>query len=248
MPAAQLGDDAERAGVVAAFADLQVRRVALGGQHPRRDVVVDPGRSLFRRHRGGLALDRAQDVLHLAGAQRRVDLGDLLAQLLVVALGQAARDDQAPRAPRLLLARHLQDGVDRLLLGAIDERAGVHDDHVRVLRVRDQGMAARLQAPEHHLAVDQVLRTAQAHQPDAQRLSGWQELGGLGRRTTPEAHGRPPFAGLPLLSQPLRPSASSAVNAVSAPCPACRSRCPTRAASRGRWRRRARRRCRRPGR
>ena len=149
----------KRAGVVAALADLHVREPGRRRQHARLLVVVDPGGQLGPGllARGGFAVHRAQDLRDLAGAERRVDLRDLAAQLGVVALGEAARHDEPLRAARLLLARHLEDRVDRLLLGAVDEGAGVDDDHVRLLRVGHERVARALQPAQHHLAVDEVL-------------------------------------------------------------------------------------------
>jgi hypothetical protein len=79
------------------------------------------------RH-AGLAFHGGHDVRHLSGAQRGVDLGDLVPQLGVVTLGQATRDHQPLRAPGVLLPGHLEHRVHRLLLGAVDEGAGVHDE------------------------------------------------------------------------------------------------------------------------
>ena len=80
-----------------------------------------------------IALD---DLRHFAGAEHRVDLRNLLLQLVAIALGQAAGDDQPPARAVLLVLRHLEDGVDRLLLRRVDERAGVDDEHVGVRRRR----------------------------------------------------------------------------------------------------------------
>ena len=161
---AQLRDDAERAGVVAALADLHVGEPGRGRQHARQRVVVDPGGQVGPRlvARGGVARHRAQDLGDLARAERRVDLRDLLAQLGVVALREAAGHDEAFRPADLLLARHLEDRVDGLLLGPVDERAGVDDDHVRLPGVGHELVAGALEPPEHHLAVDEVLGAPEA--------------------------------------------------------------------------------------
>ena len=171
MQAAQRRDDAEGARVVAALADLHVGEMRRGRQDAGGRVIVDPLRpALGGVGDGGFAFDRAQHVVHLSGAEGGVDLGDLAAQLLVVALGEAAGDHQTPRAARLLLARHLEDRVDRFLLGPVDERARVDDDDVRLFRVRHQPVPALRQVPEHHLAVDEVLGAPQADHAHAQRL------------------------------------------------------------------------------
>src|SRR5262249_28899648 len=111
----------------------------------------------------------------------RVDLGYLLPELGVVALRQAAGDHQALGAAGFLLARHLQHGVDRLLLGPVDERASVDDDDVRLLGVRREGIAAALELSQHLLAVDEVLGTLQGDEADGLRaqlalLSGGESI------------------------------------------------------------------------
>ena len=78
----------------------------------------------------GRAAEGPDDVGHLAGAEHSVDLRNLGPQLLAVPLGQAAGDDERPAASVLLVLRHLEDGVERLLLGGVDERAGVDHEHV----------------------------------------------------------------------------------------------------------------------
>ena len=118
--AAQRRDDAEGALVVAAFGDLHVGVVPRRRQQPRRIGVVDvcgkgsgvrgPGSevdsvrrsSAAERHRSRArsslrALRRANrvdDLRDFAGAQHRVDLGNLRLQLVAIALGHAAGDDQ----------------------------------------------------------------------------------------------------------------------------------------------------------
>src|SRR4029078_11511160 len=60
-----------------------------------------------------------------------------------------------------LVLGHLEDGVDRLLLGVVDEGAGVDDDDVGVARVGRDLVARLLGVAEHHLAVDEVLGTTE---------------------------------------------------------------------------------------
>ncbi len=64
------------------------------------------------------------------------------------------------------MLRHLQNGVDRLLLGGVDERAGVDDDDVGVFGARGDLRSALREQAHHHLAVHQVLGTAQADKPN----------------------------------------------------------------------------------
>jgi hypothetical protein len=150
---AERRDGAERAPPVAAGGDLQRghgRVVEAAAQHARAPAVA--------RHRdvrrGGRPLDRG-DGQQRAPVDRRVGLeraagdhvvqartevrvvveaehggrlGQVLGQLGAVTLGHAA--DGHHLGARL---RRLQQRVDRILLGRLDEPAGVHDDDVGAL-------------------------------------------------------------------------------------------------------------------
>ena len=86
MPAAHERDRAERAAVVAAFADLEVadvRQVARvepdAGMHQRRRVVEQSARRDF-----------ADQPVGFAGAEEEVDFGEGLAEFVGVAFDHAA--------------------------------------------------------------------------------------------------------------------------------------------------------------
>ncbi len=189
--AAERRNRAERAPAVAPRGQLQ-RRVGLVRQpHPRevghpgvaghRDVV-DRGGPLHRRDRQQRApVDRdvrgrgvaAEDVAE-AGREVRVGvetehgvgLGQALGQLRAVPLGEAAHGDDL-RARLLRDVRRGEQGVDGVLLGLLDEPAGVDHDDVRrgVVRVEvDQLPAAAVQPPRELLGVDLVARAAQGEQ------------------------------------------------------------------------------------
>ena len=66
------------------------------------------------------------------------------------------------------LLMRVEDGVDRLFLRRIDERAGVDDKHVGIFGVRRDLHAVLQDAAEHDLGIDEVLRAAEA---DHARLS-----------------------------------------------------------------------------
>src|SRR5439155_1281079 len=74
-------------------------------------AAVDDG--AVRRRR----LHRVGDAQEVTRADEHVDLGERLPELVGVALGEAAGDDQAPAGARGLHARQVEDGVDGLLLG-----------------------------------------------------------------------------------------------------------------------------------
>jgi hypothetical protein len=73
----------------------------------------------------------------------------------------------------------LENRVDRLLLGPVDEGAGVDDQHVRLRRVLGQLVAGALGEAEHDFRVDEVLRTAERDETDFH-----QEVGALDRPRT----------------------------------------------------------------
>ena len=54
-------------------------------------------------------------------------------------------------------------------LARIDERAGVHDEHVRADELGDDLVAGLSRQSQHHLAVDEVLRATQGKETDFHR-------------------------------------------------------------------------------
>ena len=76
-------------------------------------------------------------------------------------------------APVFLCSRHLEDGVDRFLLGLVDERAGVDDEHVGVGGIAGQLMPRLLGEPEHHLGVDEVLGAAEGDHSNLHAMQLW---------------------------------------------------------------------------
>ena len=123
-----------------------------------------------RRHRRNrrplVAVDRVDDVRHFSGAEDGVDLGNFPFQLFSIPFGQTAGHDQPAARAALLMLRHLEDGVDRLLLRLVDEGAGVDHDHLGVRRVGGQLVAVALSQTEHHFGVHQILRAAERYQTD----------------------------------------------------------------------------------
>ena len=60
----------------------------------------------------------------------------------------------------------LEDVADRLLLGRVDERAGVDDDDVRLLGVGNDLHAGLVEVAHHYLAVHEVLGAAKRDEAD----------------------------------------------------------------------------------
>ena len=104
--------------------------------------------------------------MQLGGAEDGVDLGDLRQDLAAVALGETAGDDEGARPARLLDARELEDGIDRLLAGPVDEGAGVDDEALRRPGGVRELMAGLTEHALHELGVDLVLRTAEGGEVD----------------------------------------------------------------------------------
>ena len=109
----------------------------------------------------GDPLDRGDNLGHLAGAEHRVDLRNLFFQLVAVALGQATGNDQTAARSVLLLLHHFENGVDRLLLRRVDERARVDDEDIGFAGISRELVSGLLRQPEHHLRIHEILRAAQ---------------------------------------------------------------------------------------
>ena len=148
--AANGGNNAEGAAVVAAFGNLQVAVVA------RRQLDA-----LFRHEVDILAQRRRDDVMHrahhflvLLRAGDGQHVGEALADQ-VGFLAEAAGDDHLA-----VLGNGLADGLQRFFLGAVEEAAGVHQHHVRAVIVGADLVAVRAQLGQNPFGVDQSLRTA----------------------------------------------------------------------------------------
>ena len=156
---------AERTGVVAALADLEIAVVTRGQLNPtviceslRDQVDVRP---LPRRR---CLVHRADHRLVLVRAGDREHRGELCAdQLRLVA--HAAGDDHPP-----VLGDRLADRGQTFLLGRIEEAASVDQDHVGPGIVGTHRIAVGTQPGEDALAIDQRLGTAKADHPDARGL------------------------------------------------------------------------------
>ena len=107
-----------------------------------------------------------------ARAYNGIDFGNVFADLVAEAFDQASGDDQLLRLASGLVRGHFEDRVDRLLLGAFDERAGVDDDHVGVFGAASEFGAGAGQQAHHDFAIDEVLGAAQADEAHLLRAFG----------------------------------------------------------------------------
>ncbi len=154
--ATQTRDDAERAAVVAAFRDLQIGVVTGREAQAFRRDEIEVG-VVQRRHgvvHGGddlLVLMRAGD-----GEHARVHLADT-----PFFDAHAAGDDDAT-----VFGKSLADGVEALLLGAIEEATGVDDNHIGAGVVGRDLISLGAQLGDDALAVDKGLRAPKRDEAD----------------------------------------------------------------------------------
>ena len=88
-----------------------------------------------------------ENRFELAGADDGVDFRNVFLDFVAIALDEAAGDDELFGAAVGLVARHFEDGVDRLLLGGVDEGAGVDDEDFGVFGVAVRRAPARSSRP-----------------------------------------------------------------------------------------------------
>ncbi|MNL03294.1 hypothetical protein D3C87_1238260 [compost metagenome] len=160
VAAAQLRNDAEGAGVIAAFRDLEVGGRADGGQEARQD---------HRNRRLGFVLDHREafalldashdvdDLVELGGTDHGVDFRKLREQVALVPLDEAAGDDQL-----LVEGAQVENGTDGFPLGLVDEGAGVHQEDVGLRFIGDEVIAGLREQAQHVFGVDGVLGAAEA--------------------------------------------------------------------------------------
>ena len=107
-----------------------------------------------RRHR---LVHRAHDALVGLRAGDRQHAGKAVADLLGLGAHAAGDDDAAVFGDRLA------NRGQALLLGAVQEAAGIDEDHVSTLVIGRHGIAIGAQFGEDAFAVDQRLGAAEAH-------------------------------------------------------------------------------------
>ena len=156
---AQVRDDAERAAVVAALGDLQIRVVA------RREAQA------LGRHQVDEGIVQRRDRL-VHGSHHRLVLvgtGDgehagVLGEDAVLLDPEAAGDDDAA-----VLGDGLADGAEALLARRVQEAAGVDHHDVGAGIVAGELVAFGAQLGDDAFRVDQRLGTAERYEADAGR-------------------------------------------------------------------------------
>ena len=152
----------------------------------RKDVEggVVVGVAAWREACGG------ENGFEFACADYGIYFGDVLPDLVAVALDEAAGYDDAAclAAVLLLVLDHLEDGVDGLLLGGVDEAAGVDDDDLGVFGSGGEFGAVVVEQAHHDLGVDEVLGATERNEAyfgagfDRDFLAYLIENGGWGHR------------------------------------------------------------------
>ena len=89
-----------------------------------------------------------------------------------------------------LVPHHFEDGIDGLLLGGVDERAGVDDDDVGVFGAGGDFSPVGGEHAHHDLGVHEVLGTTEADKADARTRRGRGGISVLfgGRGTAVDGH------------------------------------------------------------
>jgi hypothetical protein len=106
-------------------------------------------------------LDDIADLRDLVNTHEGVHLRQELGQFVAKPLWETAGDDQTlTPVLRLAQCRRFQNRINALLLRRINERAGVHDHHVRLGSVAGDLDAVLQQRADHHLGIHEVLRAA----------------------------------------------------------------------------------------
>ena len=161
--AADEGNGAVGAAIVAAVRNADVGRPRRGGQHAVALKDVAAGRAVAGTLAAERLFQRLGQLLVLAHAKEQIHLGDFLAQRLFIALHQAARGHQQFAFAGFLVFRQRQDGINALLLGRVDETAGVHDQDVRLLLVCGNAVTGVFQYAEHQLGIHGVFAAAKGN-------------------------------------------------------------------------------------
>ena len=166
MFAAHLGNGAKRTQPVAALGDFQKSKV------PRRDpqpVAIRKRRARSGLKHGPLFVETADQpvgnlghLLATKNANQVIDARARFQQGFLVALGEAAGNDDAPGRSAAFQFEHLTNRGERLFASSLDEAASVDNDEIGTFRLVNQAVAVELQQSQHPLAIDEVLGAAQA--------------------------------------------------------------------------------------
>lgn len=163
--APQGGDHAIGAAVAAPLGDAEIGVLPGSGQHPgqllHRAVDIRKVAALLAVHH---LLQGRHDVAEAAGAHDAVDLRQLIQDIGLIPLAQAAGDENLLNFPGVLQLGGGENGVNGLAFGAVDKAAGVDDHHVAAGAVLLDGDAGLETQGHHLLGVHPVLVAAQGYE------------------------------------------------------------------------------------
>ncbi len=116
------------------------------------------------------AVDDRHDLLAAEDADDVIDAGHFGEEVVLLAFGETAGDDDGTDAALLFQCQHLADDAERFLPSRFDEAAGVDDDDVGAVGVRREHEAVLGELAEHALGIDEVLRAAEADEGVGARI------------------------------------------------------------------------------
>ena len=188
VAAADAGDGAVGAGVVAAFGDFEVGGVR-GGEEVAGVAVVgevggDGGGVGFFGAAGEEVFGDGGDAADEVDADEAVDFREAGDEVAGVALGEAAGDEEflvGGDGALLPGAAGGDDGVDGFLLGGVDEGAGVDDEEVGLLG-GGAGVAGGEEVAKHDFGVDEVFGAAEGDDCDVGHAGVGTGVAWCGRR------------------------------------------------------------------
>ena len=165
--APEIGNDTEGTAVVAALSDLDIGEVLRSGHHsPHLFLRGINGAEIHHAVAGKQLFDGGDNLGIAAGAQDTVHLGHLLQDIPLIALAQAAGDQDLAHLALCLQRGSGENVINGFALGGVNKAAGVDDHHIAAGKVREHRVS-RLPDPVHHpLAVHLVLGTAKRNKSD----------------------------------------------------------------------------------
>ena len=104
--------------------------------------------------------------MYASDSENGVNLRELVEYGVAVALRETSGHDNALERPVLLEPAYVDYVVDRLLLRALNERAGVDDDDVRLKILAHDLNSLIIQLAEHDLRIELILRAAERDEED----------------------------------------------------------------------------------
>lgn len=165
--------------MIAALGDLDVGKMIRCQPEARRVIIRDIVRLAFDVISGrfrfllrGFTYQFLNDLGNLGQliqADKRVHFRNQTRQLLGKTLRHAAGDDEFLAAVAFAqspVAVCFKNGVYAFLVGRIDERTGVYNEHVRLARFRGHFHAGLVHVADHDFRIDQVLGAAQRYKAD----------------------------------------------------------------------------------